>query len=140
MRELVSVVAVTALLIGATAFAVESMHDRETFVPPPDAVAEEFVHAIVMQRWPVARGYLATPVPDADLQELQRHIGDATEIEAKTITRTDDQALVTVRTRSAKRSEAVTLALTFEGGWKVQRSRSPDLSYTYRTESHTLAP
>jgi len=120
MKELVSVLAVMALLIGASALAVGPMRDRETFIPPPDAVAEGFLREVATKRWSCAREYLYTPVADAELQELHRRIGDATQFEAETITRTADQALVTVRTASANQTNAIAFTLFFDRRWKVK--------------------
>lgn len=125
MKELISVSVVAALLIGATALAVEQFDDRETFVPPPDAIAEGFARSVVEKRWDPARAYLANPesVSDRELSDLQKSweqsVGEPTQFEAETITHDGERALVTVRLQSEKGSEAVALALTFEDEWKI---------------------
>jgi hypothetical protein len=125
MKELVAVVLTAALLIGATALAVEQFDDRETFVPPPDAVAEGFARELVTKRWARARTYLAEPdsMSDAQLAALQQsweeRVGEPTQIEAEMISRDDEHALATVRLQSAQGSEAVALALVFDREWKI---------------------
>jgi hypothetical protein len=125
MKELVSVLLTMALVIAGSALAVEHFHDRETFIPPPDAVAEGFVREVLMKRWDRARPYLAKPdsMSNADLEALEKswesRAGDPWIIEAEMITRTDDEALATVRMQSEKGSEAVSFTLVFDREWKI---------------------
>ncbi|HVE71783.1 MAG TPA: hypothetical protein VNI54_10470 [Thermoanaerobaculia bacterium] len=105
-----------AALVGATALAV-SLGDRELFVPPPDAVAEGFVREVITGRYSRAQEYLSEPRPEKELRALRETLGhDPTEVEAEVISRTDEEALVNVRTTEA----AVALALEFEGEWKIR--------------------
>jgi hypothetical protein len=125
MKEILSVALTMALLIGVCALAVERFDDRETFIPPPDAVAEGFAREVVTKRWDRARAYLVDPdsMSNAQIEALQKsweqRVGDPSTIEAETITRTNQEALANVRLRSAQGSEAVAFELVFEREWKI---------------------
>jgi hypothetical protein len=127
VKELVSVLVALALVIAGSALAVEHFDDRETLIPPPDAVAEGFVREVLMKRWDRARPYLAKPesMSNQDLEVLEKswesRAGDPWIIEAETISRTDHEALTTVRMQSAKGSEAVSFTLVFDREWKIVR-------------------
>ena len=125
MKELLGVAIAIALMIAMTALAVEQFGDRGLFVPPPDAVAEGFVRAVVSKRWDRARPYLAEPesMSNAQLESLQKSweqtLGAPTQIDAETIARDDRGALASVRMQSAHGSEAVAFALRFDDEWKI---------------------
>jgi hypothetical protein len=125
MKEIAGVVLATALLLGMSALAIER-GDRETFVSPPEAVAEGFVREVVTKRWDRARTYLLDPdaMSNAEIEALQKsweqRIGDPSAINAEIVSRTDEQALVNVRLKSAKGSETVPFSLAFDGEWKIR--------------------
>lgn len=119
MKELLGVLLASALLLGATAVAVHQFDDRELMISPPDATAEQFVRAIVAKRFAQAKKYLAEPVSESELRALHEQLGDATEIEAKLLSRDKERAMVNV----SAESNALTLALVFEKEWKVERRR-----------------
>ena len=123
MRQLFGVLTAFALLAGATVLAVERFGDRELFVSPPDAVAEDFVRALVNGRYDQARAYLADESSASydELRALHEKLGDPSEIEASVVARDDRRALVNVRVSEAERSEAVAFTLLFEKEWKVVR-------------------
>ncbi|HEX8410892.1 MAG TPA: hypothetical protein VF883_18655 [Thermoanaerobaculia bacterium] len=116
-----------ALLLGATALAVETFDDRELMVPPPDAVAEGFVRETITGRYARARQYLSEPesMSNEDVRELEQFIesrvGEPTEVEAELVSRDDKRALVTVRVSAAERSEALSYGLVFDQEWKIAR-------------------
>ena len=124
MKEIAGVILATALLLGMSALAIER-GDRETFVSPPDAVAEGFVREVVTKRWDRARPYLADPdaTSNAQIEALQksweRRLGDPSEVDAELVSRTDEQALVNVRLKSAKGTGIVPFALEFDGEWTI---------------------
>jgi hypothetical protein len=130
VKEILGVGVAMALLIGVSTLAVQQFGDRETFIPPPDAVAEGFVREVVTKRWDRARAYLAEPesMSNARIEALQKsweeRVGDPTKIEAKTIARDDEQALANVQMQSARGSEAVAFALRFENEWKIVHTPS----------------
>jgi hypothetical protein len=125
VKKLLGVAVTVALLIGLCAVAVDLFGDRDTFVSPPDAVAEGFVREVVTKRWDRARPYLAEPesMSNAQLEALQQsweqRVGNPSTIEAKTISRDDEQALANVQMQSERGSEAVAFALRFENEWKI---------------------
>lgn len=125
MKEILSVALAVALLVGASALAVGQFDDRETFVSPPDAVAEGFVREVVMKRWDRARAYLVDPdaMSNTEVEALQKsweqRVGNPSMIEAEVVARTDEKALASVRMKSEKGSEAVAFSLVFEKEWKI---------------------
>ncbi len=124
MKEIAGVILATALLLGMSALAIER-GDRSTFVSPPEAVAEGFAREVVTKRWDRARTCLVDPdsMSNAEIEALQKsweqRLGDPTEVEAETISRTDEKALVNMRLKSAKGSAVLVFALTFDGEWKI---------------------
>jgi hypothetical protein len=125
MKELLGVVLTIALMLGISGVAVQRFGDRETLVPPPDAVAEGFVREVMTKRWDRARASFDEPdaVSNREIAALQKawheRVGDPSELEAETITRDSDQALVSVRMQSARGSEAVSFALRFHDKWTI---------------------
>jgi hypothetical protein len=121
MKEIAGVLIAMALLIGTSMLAIERFDDRELFVSPPDAVAEGFVREVVTKRWDRARTYLVDPdaMSDTQIEALQKSWGDPSTIEAEIVSRTDEQALVNVKLKSAKRSEVIAFELAFDGEWKI---------------------
>jgi hypothetical protein len=116
MKELFGVLLASAVLVGATALSIHQFGDRELMTPPPDAAAEQFVRAIVAKRFEQAKKYLAKPASESELHALQEQLGDATEIEAKLLSRDEERAMVGV----SAESNALTFALVFEKEWKVE--------------------
>jgi hypothetical protein len=125
MKEITGVLLAMALLIGMSALAIQRFDDRELFVSPPDAVAEGFVREVVTKRWDRARTYLVDPdaMSNPDLEALQksweRRVGNPSEVEAELVSRTDQQASVNVKLKSAKGSEEIAFELPFDGEWKI---------------------
>jgi hypothetical protein len=115
MKRLVWVLGALAVLCGVCALAVKAANDRETLVPPPDAVAEGFTREVLTKRWDRANVYLVKPVSDERLQQLQESLPDSSEVDAEIVARNDEHALVNVRVSSA----AVAYSLVFEEEWKI---------------------
>jgi hypothetical protein len=114
MKELLGVLVAFALLLGGGALAVDVLGDRETMVPPPDAVAEAFTREAMCKRWDRAAEYLREPETwtREELEEMQREL-----VEAETVARNETRAVVTVRVPS--RAAVRNFALTFDGDWKI---------------------
>ncbi len=128
MTRIVSALLPIVLLWALAALAVHRFDDRESFVSPPDAVAEGYIRAVTSRRYDQAREYLIDPeaVTNDDLRAMQHafesRLGRPDKIEAETISRDATRALVTVRLSSPKASDAKSVSLAFaEGGWKVER-------------------
>lgn len=120
MRELLSGLVMFALLAGVSYVAVETLDDRETVVPPPDAVAEQFTRAVMAKRWEPAREYLENPgsLSDEELEAMQREFGEGENVEAETVSRDEEEALVTVRIPS--RGVLKNFALKFDQQWQIE--------------------
>jgi hypothetical protein len=123
MRQLLGIFVSFTLLAGASLLAVERLDDRELFVPPPDAVAEEFVRAVINGHYEPARSYLAeeSSMPDDELRALQESLGDPSEIEAEVVSRDDTRALANVRVSGGGDSASVSFTLQFDQEWKIVR-------------------
>ena len=121
MKEIAGVVVAMVLLIGMSALAIERFDDRELFVSPPDAVAEGFVREVVTKRWDRARTYLVEPdsKSNAELETLQKSWGEPSTVDAEIVSRTDEQASVSVKLKSAKGSVMLAFELVFDGEWKI---------------------
>jgi hypothetical protein len=120
MKEIAGMTIVAALLFGVCALSVNAMNDRELFVPPPDAVAEQFTRAVMNKRWEPAREYLADPesMPDEELEALQRELGERQNVEAEVVTRDETRAVVTVRV--PENNAVRNFSLTFGEEWKIE--------------------
>jgi 4-alpha-glucanotransferase len=121
MMRLLGILLALGALLGASALATERFDDRELFVSPPDAVAEQFVRAVVSGRYDQARAYLAeeSSASEDELRALRAKLGDPSEVEAQTLSRDDTRALATVRVSSVEKSEAVSFTLVFDEEWKI---------------------
>jgi hypothetical protein len=108
-----------AILAAASVLAVEQLDDRETVVPPPDAVAEQFTRSVMAKRWEPARQYLQSPdaLSEDELEAMQKELGEGEDVEAELVSRDQNRALVTVRLPS--RGVVKNFALTFDREWKI---------------------
>lgn len=120
MKELAGVLAAFLLLLGVAAFAVEVLDDRQTVVPPPDAVAEMFTRSVMAGRWKPARDQLLDPESRSvrELEALRAGLGERLNVEAETLTHDGTRAVVVVRVPS--RNVVKNYALRFEEGWKIE--------------------
>lgn len=120
MKELLTGLVMFALVAGVSLFAVERLGDRETVVAPPDAIAEQFIRAVMCKRWEPAKEYLDDPesLSHDELEAMQRELGEGANVEAEIVSRDRKRAVVTVRVPS--RGVEKTFALTFDGGWRLQ--------------------
>lgn len=125
MKELLAVLAAFGVLAGAATVAVETFGDRATFVPPPEAISESFIHETLTGRYARAKQYMAEPgsVSERQLRALEQRIeadvGEASDVEASVVSRDDRCALVTVRVSSSKGSHVSAYILVFRRGWKI---------------------
>lgn len=120
MREVSGVLIAFAIVLGGSWLAVEAFDDRELFVPPPEAIAEQFARSVMAKRWEPAKECLRSPdaVSDEHLQSLQQELGERENVEAETVARTGERALVTVRV--PKRFVVKNFQLVFDKGWKIE--------------------
>ena len=120
MRELFGVAIAFGLILGASALAVETLDDRETVVPPPDAVAETFTREVMCKRWDQAEEYLQNPEEwsQEELEAMQRELGQGHNVEAEIVVRNETRAVVTVRVPA--KAVVKNFALVFDGDWKIE--------------------
>lgn len=59
MRDALPLLTIAAVALGIAALATFVAGDRQTLVPPPDAVAESFARALVEERYELAVKYLS---------------------------------------------------------------------------------
>lgn len=72
MRDLLIVLAVVASGLVLAAGAVFGLGDRQTFVPPPEAVVESFTREVVQRRYELAVNYLARNLRAANAADTLR--------------------------------------------------------------------
>ena len=120
MKELAFVLIAFAVVLGASVLAVETLGDRETFVPSPDAVAEQFARAVMAKRWEPAKAYLQDPESRSkqELEMLQRELGSQENVEAEIVARDARRAVVSVKV--PKRNVIRNYSLVFGEEWKIE--------------------
>ena len=129
MRALLATLGLVAGALALVAAVVFGAGDARTFVSPPEAVAEDFVHALEMERYPQACKYLSSAararIGPRDLEQatarLESRIGPIEDVRGEEgWTAGDDaEALAVVRTRE---TESATLRLRLRrerGVWRV---------------------
>lgn len=127
MRSTLAALAVMVAVLGIVAAAVAA-GDRSLLVPPPDAVAESFTHAVLVGRYRPAQNYLsettaAHPFEIADLRRVADTLVDGVpEVEAAVVMQDRQSAVVTVTLRGRRHSTGrLRVGLRFERGeWKVE--------------------
>jgi cell shape-determining protein MreC len=116
MKHVAAIVAAFAVLFGAAAFAVQTLEDRQTFVPGPDAIAEAFTREVLTKRYDRANSYLANEVPREELEQLQARLGEVQNVETETIEQHLTRAVAEVKLKS----KSFELPLVWQRGeWRV---------------------
>ena len=115
MTRVLAVLLPVAILTVACLCAVKLFDDRELFVSPPDAMAEGFTREVMTKRWARAREYLVTPMPDAQLAELQSQLEEGANVDAETLAQDKERAQVEVRVKE----RTLRVAMVWDEGWKV---------------------
>jgi hypothetical protein len=130
VRDLVIAAALVGLAFGIVGAAVFALGDQDTFVSPPEVVAEEFVRALGHGRIEPARSMLASDAERAtSTREVRRvatrlrsRIGHLDNVDARVDDRTRDSAIVSARVEGARANAELMLPLVFEHGtWSVAR-------------------
>jgi hypothetical protein len=118
------------LSLGLIAAVVFGLGDRETFVSPPEAVAEEFVRSIGHGRVESARDLLASEEEHATSAAEMRtfstrfreRFGRLDHVDASLAARSRDSADVRVNAEGSRNTIELAVPLAFERGlWKVAR-------------------
>lgn len=115
MMRILAVLLPVAILLLACGTAVELLADRELFTPGPDVMAEGFTREVMTKRYPRAQEYLATPMSDAQLAELQSQLEEGANVEAATLAQDKGRAEVEVRVKE----RTLRVAMVWDEGWKV---------------------
>ena len=130
MRELfvLTLAAGFLALIGAAVFA---DHDRQTLVPPPEAVGEQFVRRLASHRPRQAsfalserlRGETTRKRLSAWMRDIEAKAGSVENVEGKDPVCADAEAGATVLVRGSDRDVALRLGFVREPGgvWRVDR-------------------
>lgn len=128
MRELGAAAATMAAALALVAAVVFGAHDTALFVPPPEAVAEEFAGKLASARYELAERHLASSARhDRSAQEMEkrfepvrRAIGPLIRAEADE-SPGGETAFATCQLRGESGTAAVRLVLRREQGlWKVE--------------------
>jgi hypothetical protein len=118
------------LALGFIAAIVFGLGDRDTFVSPPEVVAEEFLRSVGHGRVDAARSLLASGeervTSTAEMKtfysKLRSRLGRLDQLEATVATRARDSITVHVDAQGSRDTLEVTVPLAFESGlWKVAR-------------------
>jgi hypothetical protein len=128
MKNLLIVAAAVAVALLFVAGAVFGLHDRQMFVPPPEAVVESFTREVVERRYELATVYLSRDIRariDADelaarFEPMRQQIGIANQVSAEPGWMQDSDAAA----RALVSAESGSAALEFrlhreEGLWRI---------------------
>lgn len=128
MKEIAISVATVAAALLLVAAAVFGARDTALFVPPPDAVAENFARELAAGRYELARRHLSSSrrrEQGADDLESRfapwkARIGKVDSVEAKELSRASDRAAAICEVRGDPSSVTLALQLVREQGlWRV---------------------
>lgn len=131
VRDLLIILGLIGLALGIVAIAVFGLGDQDTFVSPPESVAEEFVRAMGNGRIEPARSMLASEAARVtSTRELRltatrfrSRVGHLDDVDATAVERTHDSAVVRARVEGHRASVELILPLVRENGaWSVARA------------------
>jgi hypothetical protein len=129
MRPVIRIALVGAIALGVIAAAVLAAGDRQIFVSPPEAVAEDFVRALAGGRYDVAMAYVepSAGITTGQIQErsdtLRRIAGAVSSVDVAGVWIQGDTAgaVAAIDTRDAGTlTERLALAWT-PGGWRITK-------------------
>ena len=128
MRALANALAITAAALALCAAAVFGGGDRRILVSPPEAIAEDFLRAVWMKRYPQAAKYLSetarAKVGERDLAavraRLDEAVGGIEDVRGEEGWIAGDAAEAGAEIRGRARSLTVSLPMGREKGeWRV---------------------
>jgi hypothetical protein len=126
MKTIAQLLAVLALAMAVVAAWVFGAGDRQTFVPPPDAVAEGFVRQLASRRYDRVDSYLSRShrITAAELRwrcdPLWRYSGQVNHVDAELVARDAERARAVARVSGDVAEARFVVELTREHGlWKV---------------------
>ncbi len=130
MKEIAVGLATIAAALLLVAAAVFGARDSALFVPPPEAVAENFARELAAGRFELARRHLSSARRrEQGAEDLESRfgpwkarIGKVDSVEANELSRASDRAAAICEVRGDPASVTLTLELVREQGlWKVDR-------------------
>ena len=126
MKSVALAVGVAAMALAVCAGAIFGLGDGRTLVPAPEGVAEDFLRAVWMKRYPQAARYLAEDAQLGDealaalharLEEASGGIQDVRGGEGRIA---GDEALGTARVRGGRATVTVTIHThRVKGEWRI---------------------
>jgi hypothetical protein len=128
VKDLLIGVGVIALAFGIVGAVVFGLDDADTFVSPPEVVAEEFVRALGTGRLEPARSMLASKEEQAtSIPEVRRisrafrsQVGHIDKVKGTVAQRRGDTAVVRARVEAQRANAELTLPVVRERGvWSV---------------------
>ena len=128
MKELLIVTAVVASGFGLAAGAVFGLHDRETFVPPPEVVVESFTRQLVQRRYDLAVNYLGRNLRAntggdglrARFDQLQQRIGTPNQVSGERDWMQESEASARALVEGESGNAVLTFRLAREHGlWRI---------------------
>ena len=132
MKELLIVLAVVVAGVLFTAGAVFGLHDRNTFVPPPESVAESFARQLVQRRYDLAVNYLGRALrattSGAELrtrfEPMRQQIGTPNQVSGESDWMQESEASARARVEGDSGSAVLEFRLTREQGlWRITSAR-----------------
>jgi hypothetical protein len=125
-----AVLLVAAASVALAVAAVKAFGDRETLVPPPEAVAEQFVRGVLAGRSEQAmqhvsrspRGGLSDEALDRWGRRVEDEIGKIGTVQAHAGRLSDDQASAVILLAGSRALRSLEFELARENGqWKIAR-------------------
>jgi len=132
MKEFLIVLAVVVAAFLFTTGAVFGLHDRHTFVPPPESVAEGFARQLVMRRYDLAVNYLGRALRAttgaaelrAQFEPMRQQIGTPNQVSGESDWMQESEASARARVEGDSGSAVLEFRLTREQGlWRITSAR-----------------
>jgi hypothetical protein len=129
VREILIAAGASATALAIVAVVVFAAHDTGLFVPPPEAVAEDFGRMLASKRYELARGHLSSGaraqqsarIVEERFEPVRQRIGKLNHTEAFELSRERDRASAMCELQGENATVALMLVLTREQGlWAVE--------------------
>ena len=130
MKEILLSIGVIAGALALSGAAVFVARDGATFVPPPEAAAEEFTRELSQKRYAIAWRHMSSAARQRDSEAQLRarfepvlaELGKINHVEADEVASSGDTATATSSIDGSRHDVVLTLALRRENGlWMVEQ-------------------